>query len=263
MHYKVNLHTQDNVGYSYYLFFSPVKQVGFSSCLPRIFSGWVHVSTINGPSLSLWNHAHGGPPDGNSSGKRHVLALQTNSSDPWLCHCSRVWKTVYPVGKWSQAGTIEWELGCRVVLQSLKLSLPLTPVPSRGLFPGTEHGEVATSAWDEDERRSGGSCQSQHIGQCSRLSAQLCPALPGRASRTRLQAHIKDLEEGMLPLICCRSRSTNFEHALPQDSLAALDCVSEWCQLNSCSKEEWLYILYVIMEHMLEWHMKSGHSLPM
>ncbi|CAN0264520.1 unnamed protein product [Bubo scandiacus] len=92
--------------------------------------------------------------------------------------------------------------------------------------------------WDEDERQSGGLCRSQHIGQCSRLSARLCPALPGRASRTRLQVHIKDLEEGTLPFICCRSRNTNFEHALPQDSLAALDCVSEWCQLNSCSKEE-------------------------
>lgn len=126
------------------------------------------------------------------------------------------------------------------------------------------------SAWwgghrlqDEDEQWSGGSCQSQHIGQCSGLSARLCPALPGRVSRTSLQACIKDSEECMVPFICYHSRSTNFEHALPQDSLAALDCVSEWCQLNSCSKEEWLYILYVITEHMLKWHMKSGHTLPM
>jgi len=31
------------------------------------------------------------------------------------------------------------------VLQSLKVSFPLTPVPSLGLFPGMVHGEMAMS----------------------------------------------------------------------------------------------------------------------
>lgn len=142
----------------------------------------------------------------------------------------------------------QWELGWGWCCHP-SIDLPVTRAPFLGLLPGRAQGEVATSAGTKQQLVA----VTAHWAMFKAVS---------RASRAWVQADIKDSEQGTprssAPTAVAPTLNTRCPKTLSRRWAAAASAAS-WTR---AVKKEWLYILYVITEHMLGWHMKSGHSLP-